>query len=97
MSKPDDLIVFARPSSAFEAQVVAGVLESAGVPTYGPTGLLADEFAMSQALMNVGTEIRIRSADRGRAEEALAAAKQAGAELSEAGEDPEDPEGSGAS
>ena len=58
---------------------------------------LADEFAMSQALMNVGTEIRIRSADRGRAEEALAAAKQAGAELSEAGEDPEDPEGSGAS
>ena len=94
MSKADGLIVIARPSSAFEAQVVAGVLKSAGIPTYGATGLLMDEFAMSQALMNVGNEIRIRAADRDRADEALAAAKQAGSRLAE---EDGDPGGSGAS
>lgn len=94
MSQDEDLIVLRTPATAFEARVVVGVLGSAGIPTYGATGLLADEFAMSQALMNVGTEIRIRAVDRDQAEEALAAAKDAGELLDQDGFDPGPPDGS---
>lgn len=94
MTQDEDLIVLRTPATAFEARVVVGVLGSAGVPTYGATGLLADEFAMSQALMNVGTEIRVRAADRDRAEAALAAAKDASKLLDQDGFDPGPPDGS---
>jgi len=94
MTQDEDLIVLRTPATAFEARVVVGVLGSAGIPSYGATGLLADEFAMSQALMNVGTEIRVRAADRDRAEAALAAAKAAGELLEQDGFDPGPPDGS---
>lgn len=94
MTQDEELIVLCSPATAFEARVVVGVLGSAGIPTYGATGLLADEFAMSQALMNVGTEIRIRAVDRDQAEEALAAAKDAGELLDQDGFDPGPPDGS---
>ena len=90
MKQDLDLIVVATPATSFEAKVVVAVLESAGIPTYGPTGLLMDEFAISQALMNVGTQVRVRATDRARAERALAAARQAGEDLEQEGLDPAD-------
>jgi hypothetical protein len=89
-----DLVVLTTPATAFEAKVILAVLEDAGVAAYGASGLLMDEFAMSQALMNVGTEIRVRAADRESAAAALAGAKKAGELLDQEGFDPGPPAGS---
>ena len=66
--------------SGFEAQVLAGILRSAGIPAYVEGGMLVDEFAATQQLMNLQA-VRIlvpaSSLDRARAalDEAAAAGK----------------------
>ncbi|MCA8955773.1 MAG: hypothetical protein KDC87_06855 [Planctomycetes bacterium] len=71
----------------FEAQVVAGVLRSAGIPVLINGSLCQDDFAISQALLNrVGTDVRVPP---DRVEDALAAIAQARSEAAEPRELPE--------
>ena len=77
-----DLLAFGSATTPFEAQVIAGVLRDAGVPAYVSGGMLTDEFALSQTLLNLQqVEIQVLRCDLGRAQAALAAAKEAGKQL----------------
>ena len=98
MSNPDDdtkheapdLVDLHNAKTPFEAQVIAGVLRDAQIEVYVASGLLTDEFAVSQRLMNLqGVAIRVRREDLDRANEALEAARAAGRQFDE-----EPPEGS---
>ncbi|GAB4146686.1 MAG: hypothetical protein Fur0037_14750 [Planctomycetota bacterium] len=56
-----------------EAQVLAAKLAAAGIPAFVEGRMLADEFAMSQALLNrLGVRIRVPAALLAKAEEVLA-------------------------
>ncbi len=87
-SAGDQLVVRVTAKTTFEMGGLVGILKGAGVPVYANTGLLSDEFASAQALMNMGTEIRVRSADRQRAEAALRVADEASALLDSEDFDP---------
>ena len=39
--------------TVFEADIIVSILNGAGIPAYRPGGLLVDEFAMSQQMMNL--------------------------------------------
>lgn len=94
MTQDEAFVVLLTPATSFEARVVLGVLESSGIQAFGPSGMLMDEVAMSQALMNSGTEIRVRAGDHQAAESALARAKEAGELLDREDFDPGSPAGS---
>ena len=73
------LVVFHTARTAFEASVIAGVLEDAGIPSYVAGNALTDEWAASQRLMGAqGVEIQVRESDRDAALRALATAKASG-------------------
>ena len=83
-----ELVDLVQAKSPFEAQVIVGVLHAAGVAAYVQGGLLADEFAMSQQLMNlrsVAVQVPAAQAELGR--QALAEAHEAGELLSRIDED----------
>lgn len=81
-----DLVVAKTP---MEAQVIAGVLRDAQIPTYVSGGQLTDEFAMSQQVLGLqNVTVRVRSTDVESAKRALAEAREAGKQLDDA--DPED-------
>lgn len=74
-----ELVTFLEARSAFEARIVVAVLGDAGIPAYAPGGLLLDEFAMSQQLMNLqGVAVQVPADRLQEAQEALAAAKATG-------------------
>ncbi len=51
---PDpDIVVVATARTPLEAQLIAGILESEGIPVYVAGSLLQDEFAMSQAVLGL--------------------------------------------
>ena len=78
-SEPLDLVELHVARTPFEAQVIGGVLRSAGVPCYVGGTQLNDEFAASQRLANLQTcDITVLRSDLDRAKEALAEAKRAG-------------------
>ncbi len=61
--------------SPFEADVLVSILEQAGIPALRSGGMLTDEFAMTQQLMNVGgVEVRVPG---DRLEEAMQVLKEA--------------------
>lgn len=69
------VVTIRSASTPFEARIFAAVLEGAGIPCYVDSGLLNDEFAMSQQLMNqLGVRVRVPAALRQEAEEVLTAA-----------------------
>ena len=71
--------MFHTARTPFEASVIAGVLEDAGIPCFVAGALLTDEWAASQRLMGtLGVEIQVRESDRDAAQRALAAAKASG-------------------
>ncbi|MHC5063369.1 MAG: putative signal transducing protein [Planctomycetota bacterium] len=79
-----ELVEFHQARNPWEAQIILAIMEDAGIPAFIPGGLLTDEFAMSQQLMNL-TAVKIRvPADRLEdAQAALAAAREAGEMLNE--------------
>lgn len=80
--EPTDLVPFRIARTPFEARVIAAVLESAGIPTVLPDGMLADEFASSQRLMNLqNVRVLVPRARLAEAEEVLKEARRIGAEL----------------
>ncbi len=91
MTNPDDvshehpdLVDLKTAKTPFEAQVIAGVLRDAGIKVYVAGGLLTDEFALSQQLMNLqSVAIRVQRSDVDRANEALEQAKEAGRQFDE--------------
>jgi hypothetical protein len=73
------LVVFHTARTPFEASVIAGVLQDAGIPCFVAGTALNDEWAASQRLMNtLGVDIQVRESDREAALRALAAAKESG-------------------
>ena len=82
-TRPDDRTPVAvhRARTGFEARVVVAVLADAGIEAFTPDVMLADEFAMSQRLMNLqGADVLVRAEDAEAASEALAEARAAGRE-----------------
>lgn len=60
----------------FEARIILGILEEAGIPAYIDGTSLADEVAVSRLLMNAaGVRIQVRQVDLDAAVQAIAAAK----------------------
>lgn len=67
-----------RAGNPYEARIVAGVLADAGITSWIQGALLADEFAMSQALMNLQqVTIQVHEADLEPARAAIARARRA--------------------
>lgn len=63
----------------FEAKVIVSVLAGEGIPAFHATGNLMDEFAVTQAMMNLqGVEVLVAAASLERAKAVLAAAREAG-------------------
>ena len=80
-TRPDDRTPVAvhRARTGFEARVVVAVLADAGIEAFTPDVMLADEFAMSQRLMNLqGADVLVRAEDAEAASEALAEALHLG-------------------
>lgn len=76
------LVEFRMAKSPFEAKIIAAVLDDAGIPAFVASGMLADEFALSQRMMNLqGVKVQVAEENLEKAEEALAAAKRSGEEL----------------
>jgi hypothetical protein len=75
MSQEPDIVVLMTAKNTFEAQVVAGILREAGIPVYVAGQSLQDEFAMSQALLNL-SRVRIQ-VPKERLEEARRAVAEA--------------------
>jgi hypothetical protein len=72
MSQPLASVVRVAKSAA-EAQLFVAMLESAGIPAYVEGESLADEFAMSRKLMNLGgTSVMVPTSSLARAREVLA-------------------------
>ena len=63
----------------FEADIIVSILNGAGIPAYRPGGLLVDEFAMSQQMMNLqGVTVYVPANRLEEAREALAEADAQG-------------------
>ena len=91
---PLDLVPFRIARTPFEARVIAAVLEAAGIPASTPDGLLADEFATSQRLMNLqNVRVLVPRARLADAEAALLEARTVGEGLDDAFEPVADSEG----
>jgi len=76
------LVEFRMAKSPFEAKIIAAVLDDAGIPAFVASGMLADEFALSQRMMNLqGVKVQVAEENLEKAEAALAAAKRSGEEL----------------
>ena len=86
------MVEFHIAKTPFEARVVAGVLDDAGVPHFVEGGVLADEFATTQRMMNLqSVAVRVPETHLDAAREALEEARKAGELLgddSEFGEEP---------
>lgn len=95
-----DIVELQRARSPLEAELIVSVLREAGVPAFVAGGMLADEFAVSQRLMNIhAVAIQV---PRDRLDDARAALAQARAnaalveEAAEATIGPDGPERFGA-
>ncbi len=82
MTDDEGFVEFTRAKNGFEAKLIVSILQEAGIPAHGEGDSLQDEFAMAQALMNTGGQVKVHVA-AGRVEDA----KKALADAREAGED----------
>jgi len=81
MSNADhpELVEFMTAKTPIEAQIIAGVLAEADIPSYIPGGQLTDEFAVSQQVLGLqNVIISVRGTDLERARQAVAAARDLG-------------------
>ncbi len=72
----------AESCGSFEAKVLVGVLQAAGIRALTSTGPLMDEFAMAQAMMN-NVDVFVAKSDLERAQAAIVEAREAGKFLEE--------------
>lgn len=91
---PAELVDFHQARSPWDARIIAAIMADAGIPAFVAGGLLTDEFAMSQQLMNLqGVQVRVPRDRLEEAQAALAAAREAGKQLSEDSDTGETDEG----
>lgn len=84
MTDEPQVVTLEIAHSPFEAQVIVGVLQEANIPAYISGQVLTDEFAMSQALMNLAqVEIQVPRSKLGEARAVLAAARRSGEDMDE--------------
>lgn len=84
----DGFTVFQTARTPLEAELVASILRDAGIPAFVEGSMLADEFAVSQRLMNLNSiAVRVPTARVHDAQAALAAARAAAAADGATGED----------
>ncbi|MCC6669599.1 MAG: hypothetical protein IT458_00945 [Planctomycetes bacterium] len=68
--------------TAFEANIVLGVLEEAGIKAWVEEPMRQDEFAVAQRLMNLeGVSVWVGAPDLPMAQKAILEARSAGAQL----------------
>ena len=76
------LEVAATASDEKEAQIIAAVLESAGIPTFIEGSSLTEAWAVSQRIMGqISVEVKVAAEHLERAREILEEARAAGREL----------------
>lgn len=81
----DAPVVFRTARTPIEAELIASILHDAEIPAFVAGGLLADEFAMSQRLMNLSSvAVQVPRSRVQDAEAALAAARAGAASVDEA-------------
>jgi hypothetical protein len=82
------IVVFKTARSPLEAELIVGVLRDAGVPAFVEGGLLTDEFAISQRLMNMNAvKIQVPHDRLADAEAALRAARASAADVDAAADE----------
>ncbi|HTE04940.1 MAG TPA: DUF2007 domain-containing protein, partial [Planctomycetota bacterium] len=79
--RSQDLVPLMQAHSRAEAAVVLSLLQSAGIPSYLDGRLLMDEFALSQALLGLKSEISVHPSDIERAHLLLEEARETGRDL----------------
>ena len=78
---PEDLVPLMHAHSRAEAAVVASLLQAAHIPVYVDGLQLMDDFAMSQAVLGLKSDICVHPSDLQRAELLLDEARESGREL----------------
>lgn len=73
-----ELVVVEKASNSFEAELIAGILESAGIPAMIDGRFLQDEFAMPQKMLGMkGVKVCVRKEDLEDARQVLADTREA--------------------
>jgi len=78
---PDSPVTLLHARSSAETAVITALLRSEGIPFYVDGRLLVDEFAISQGLLGLKSEISVRSHDLLRAQALLAEARESARDL----------------
>ena len=93
MVEHPEITIVHTAKSAFEAEVIAGVLREAGIPVYVAGQHLQDEFALSQMLANLlHIQIQVPADRADDARKALAAADESSKLLDSGDFDPGEPD-----
>ena len=83
------VVLFTTARSPLEARIIVAVLADAGIPAFVPGGLLMDEFAVSQRLMNVlSVEVYVPGVHLEGARAALEASRRAGEAMADDDSEP---------
>lgn len=84
INSPHEFTVLLRARNHLEAELVVGVLKADGILAHVPGGLLADEFAVSQRLLNLNAvDVLVPAARAADARAALERARAAGAAMAQ--------------
>ena len=93
MTEHPEPALLTQARNVFEADVIIGILDEAGIPAYRPGGQLTDEFAISQQMMNLqGVRVYVPSNRLEDAQAALSEADEQGRILAEEDADNESTE-----
>jgi len=85
MSNPDNVetAVVKKARTVFEAELLVGILESAGIPAFVDGRFLQDEFAMPKKMLGLdhGVKVRVRKEQLEEAKMVLEMARKSGERL----------------
>lgn len=87
MSDPDSVetVVVKKARNVFEAELLASILESEGIPAFVDGRFLQDEFAMPKKMLGLGhgVQVRVRKEQLEEAKKILEMARESGKSLEE--------------
>ena len=90
MEQHPEPALLTQARSVFEADVLIGILQEAGIPAYRPGGQLTDEFAISQQMMGLqGVRVYVPETRLEDAQRVLEEADAQGRLLEEGSDDPD--------
>jgi hypothetical protein len=79
MTEPNEPVLLTTARTNFEAKVIVSVLAGAGIQTFNTTGNLMDEFAVTQAFMNLqGVDVLVAPGSVDEGNRVLDAAREVG-------------------